>query len=317
MLPNFLIVGAPKAGTTALYTWLRQHPDVFMPEHKEPSFFLNSGVRITDEQRYASLFDAVDGQRAVGEASTAYLASPESPELIRAHLGSRAKILILLREPAARAFSHYRWNVMAGFEWLHPFEKALKEEDARFRNPWFRSKNPEYFWDFMYFRTGLYSEQVQRYRKCFGSDNVKVVVFETMVSDPREVYADVCRFLGVTETIEPEITVENAGRFPRSAKMQFAISEVERLALVHRRKRARVRRWAKAMRRLNVKAGYRGRMAPATARELREAYREDVQRTAELSGLDLSVWEGYGIGDQAPSGGRGPVAGKSKQGATL
>jgi len=193
--PNFLIVGSAKAGTTSLYHWLRYHPEVFMPEKKEPSYFVD-GYGMSDLDAYLLLFAPGRGKKAIGEASTAYLASPESPQLISKQLG-KVKTLILLRNPVERAFSLYCWMVMVGCEWLPTFEEAVKAEEKRCSDQFFRWHNPEYFWDYMYFRSGLYFEQVKRYTDTFGRDLVEIYLFDELKNDPGKLYGKVCNFLGI------------------------------------------------------------------------------------------------------------------------
>ena len=158
--PKFLIVGASRSGTSSLYHWLKLHPDVFMPDIKEPSFFVD-GWGISDWHWYLSLFEPGRGKKAVGEASVAYLESPESVQLIWEKLPT-IKIIILLRNPVERALSLYSWMVMEGHEWLSTFKQALAEEEKRFGDESFRRDNPVYFWSYMYFRNGLYYEQVKK-----------------------------------------------------------------------------------------------------------------------------------------------------------
>jgi hypothetical protein len=121
-MPNFLIIGAAKSGTTSLHHYLKQHPQVYMSQIKEPSFFAFEGTKpaipgpwkrwaahnfITDIQAYRSLFQGVSDEVAIGEASTIYLVHPTAPQRIR-HYVPDAKLIAILRDPAERAYSNYR-----------------------------------------------------------------------------------------------------------------------------------------------------------------------------------------------------------------
>lgn len=205
--PNFLIVGTARSGTTSLYHWLRQHSEVFMPDFKEPSYFVH-GYGISDLEKYLSLFEPGSGKRAIGEASIAYLAAPESPERIYKTVKD-IKIIILLRNPVHRALSLYAWMVNEGYERINTFEQALAEEKKRFYDRSFRWNNPEYFWDYMYFRGGLYYEQVKRYMDTFGKKSVRVYLFDDLINRPAEVYMDVCRFLNISPEVIPDFTPQN------------------------------------------------------------------------------------------------------------
>jgi hypothetical protein len=180
-LPNFFIVGAAKAGTTSMYEYLEQHPDVYMAAIKEPHWF--SKVRpkadrearpVTSEADYLKLFDGWRGERAVGEASPSYLWDREAPAMIERSV-PQARIIIMLREPTSRAFSHYLMDVYAGRQKL-PFYDALKEDFA----------NPEKEWgvSHLYVELGLYCEQVSRYFERFGHKNVLVLFFEEIFCGP-------------------------------------------------------------------------------------------------------------------------------------
>ena len=127
ILPNFFIVGAPRAGTTSLYRYLRRHPQVFMPAVKEPHFFANINpdpdqrhlFPAMDEGQYVRLFRGALHYRAIGEASPSYLVTKGAAERIKARVPN-AKIIMLLRDPTERAFSHYLMDIRDGLQSL-PF----------------------------------------------------------------------------------------------------------------------------------------------------------------------------------------------------
>ena len=291
--PNFLIVGAARSGTTSLYYWLKQHPEVFMPDIKEPSYFVH-GYGISDWRKYLSLFEPGRGKKVIGEASTAYLAAPESPRWIRDVLGN-IKIIILLRNPIERAYSLYCWMVMEGYEWLPTFEKALEEEDRRFQDEPFRRSNPEYFWDYMYFRSGLYYDQVKRYIETFGSNSVKTFLFEDLTRSPEKLYSDVCRFLEVSDNYHPHFIPQNPSKIPRFIRLQYLFRQAPKLVpklpgVFRKVSRPVIWRLVPLMMSLNKKAGCRVEISPELRNRLREMYREEILRLSELIGRDLSEW---------------------------
>lgn len=154
--PNFLIIGAAKAGTTSLYHYLAQHPQVFLSANKEPHFFAlennppdykgpgdEQGVRsrITDWQSYLALFSKATGQhRAIGEASTLYLYHPDAPSNIHRHLPDM-KMIALLRNPVDAAYSAFGHMYREGREPCNDFMQALKEEDHRVAENWAPSRH--------------------------------------------------------------------------------------------------------------------------------------------------------------------------------
>jgi len=283
--PNFLIVGAPRSGTTSLYEWLRQHPQVFMPdykEHKEPSYFVN-GYGIEDLDSYLSLFEEASGKLAIGEASTHYLYCKESAEWIKSVLGS-IKIIIMLRNPVERAFSLYIWMVQEGFEDARTFEDALAREPERIQSSEFQRNCPVFFADYLYYHTGLYFEPVKRYFDIFGRSNVRVYLLDDLGSDPRTLCRDVFEFLGVDTRFAPDLKAHNRGVKPRSIRLQYWLRTKVRDSIIERFLPRT------ALMALNVRLGTRPKMHPATLRTLQQRYRDNVTELAKLLDKDLSSW---------------------------
>ncbi len=221
--PNFFIVGAAKAGTTSLYSYLRQHPEIFMPEDvKEPHYFAQ--VRPTRAQRYASpvfvsdrdsylrLFREARGRRAIGEASPSYLWCEEAPARIKAAV-PEARIIVMLRDPIERAYSHYLMDFREGMQHL-PFFEALKEDWHRAEKGWAVSN--------LYVELGCYAPQIDRYLRLFGEDRVHILFHDDLrrlAAGDRRVLADVLRFLDVDVAALERIDttrIENGFAAPRS-----------------------------------------------------------------------------------------------------
>jgi hypothetical protein len=280
IVPNFLIVGAGRSGTTSLYTWLNQHPQAYLPARKEPSFFVN-GYGVRDWQQYLSLFAPGSGKRAIGEASTLYLCAPESPAWIHRELGT-LRIIMILRDPVRRALSLYAWMMMEGYESASSFEAALHAEEHRLANPSFIKNCPQAFWDYYYFTSGLYAEQVRRYLDTFGKSNLRIYLFEEMQRNPAALFADVCRFLEIDPGFVPSLEPTNQSCMPKWNRLQYILRGA-------RWKPGCARIVASAME-LNRKLGANAQMRPATERRLRQKYRQNIRGLAELIGKDLSAW---------------------------
>ena len=287
-LPNFLIVGAPKAGTTSLYAWLKQHPAVFLSAVKEPCYFVH-GYRggFHDWDQYARLFQDVRDETAIGEASTAYLAAPESPEWIKRKLGD-VRVIISLRDPVDRAWSMYSWMVMEGFEHITSFRAALDAEKDREQSPQFRATNPEYWRDYLYFSGGLYVGQVCRFIDTF--DSVHVMLFDDLVQNPSNVFDKICQFLDIDSSIQPRFSAENRSRFPRSTRTQYALRAMRDLARSMPLGRRSLTRAVESLMRRNVELGQQRRLDPASSAALRAQYRDEVARLSSVLGRDLSHW---------------------------
>jgi hypothetical protein len=197
-LPNFLIIGAQKAGTTALYAYLRRHPQITGPSWKEVSFFDRHYAR--GEAWYRGNFpNALRARGLVGEASPSYLFHPLAPERVAAMV-PEAKLVALVRNPVDRAFSHYQHEVALGREPLS-FEDALEAEDERLRGEEERMRaDPVYFsrpwWDYTYRARGRYAEQLERWFAVFPREQLLIVPNEDLDAEPERTHARVLEFAG-------------------------------------------------------------------------------------------------------------------------
>ena len=190
--PDFFIVGAPKCGTTSLYYYLRQHPQIFMPEYKEPHFFgkdLNkrSDEFIYDEEKYLTLFKNAESDQKIGEASTFYLYSESAPGEIK-EFNPNAKIIIMLRNPIDFLHSLHSQLLFSGNENVADFNEALKLEEDRLQG-----KNlPENIdmVDKVYYKKHVsrIPEQIQNYIEIFGVENVTILILEDLQTDPASCY---------------------------------------------------------------------------------------------------------------------------------
>jgi len=190
--PNFFIVGAPKAGTTSLYEYLKNIPGIYMSPVKEPNYFCKKIIpenhpllnSIRNKKDYLKLFDDVENEDVIGEASIHYLADPEAPELIQ-KISPNARILISLRDPVERAFSHYLFRKLTGWS-LSSFEDQITME----LNSTEKSYDPNHF-----LKYGIYSESVKRYLDYFGEKKIKIIIFEEFVKNKKLMLEEILRFL--------------------------------------------------------------------------------------------------------------------------
>ena len=191
--PNFFIVGADKAGTSSLYAYLNEIPGIFMSRYKEPNYFSsktfgdNHHLRpFRDKKKYLDLFKNVKDEKIVGEASPSYLADQDAPKLIH-EVSPEAKILISLRDPVERVYSHYLMLNRLGEIKSH-FDKLLQISLDDNRN-----KNEDPLW----LDRGLYYENVTRYISIFGKEQVKIIIFEDFVKDPQSTIKEILNFLNL------------------------------------------------------------------------------------------------------------------------
>lgn len=196
-LPDFIIGGAPRSGTTWLYELLDRHPQIYMakPVKPEPKFFLVDHLYAKGLAFYSDTwFAAAPADRKAGEKSTDYLESAAAAERIARDLPN-VQLIFILREPADRAYSNYLWSRMNGIE-TETLEAALALEDERERTLPERWKFSR---PFSYFSRGLYAELLQPYFDRFPRQQILVVKFEDVIAAPQALATRLHRFLRVTE----------------------------------------------------------------------------------------------------------------------
>jgi hypothetical protein len=284
--PNLFLVGAAKAGTTSLYRELARHPAIYMSPMKEPHFFSRIEPassweaffpHVSDEDEYLALFKGAGNEDLLGEGSTSYLWDGQAAGRIKRAV-PEARILIMLRDPVDRAYSHYWNDVREGLE-ERSFLDALAEEERSGPGGWGVSS--------LYIDCGRYADQVARYLERFGA-GVLVSFLEDFVTDRASTMAEIHTFLGV-------------GPVPAGAPLRrmYAISlprnRLGRALLAS----GRVRRFARATVPRPLRSRLRGTlveeatpppMDPAAGTLLREISRPEVARLGELLGKS-PPWE--------------------------
>jgi hypothetical protein len=298
MLPNFLIIGAAKAGTTAVYHYLKQHPEICMSRHKETNFFALEGhsldfqgpgdreyisrFSVTRIEDYEALFHGTEGKTAIGEASPMYLYDPGAPARIKGRIPD-ARLVAILRDPAERAFSMYSMFVRDRREpHRTSFARALAEEDRRLRDGW--------EWAWQYTRSGRYAEQLRRYLALFSREKIKIYLYEDLGRNPAAVMQDLFNFLGVNPNFSPDTSQRhNVSVVSRSEGLQEFIDQPHilksiiaplippRLCFYVKRKLAEFNQ-------------ARPTLSPRMRRRLVEIYRKDIEELQTLIGRDLSAW---------------------------
>jgi len=280
--PDFFIVGAPRSGTTSMYTYLKQHPEIYVSIQKEPHFFgsdltpLPGGIR--EEDLYLSLFAGAGDRRRAGEGSVYYLSSRQAPLEIRAY-APEARVIILLRDPLRMAYSLYGLYRRTGNEDLPTFEAALAAEPERRQGR--RLPAGAYFPEGLLYTDGArYAAKVERYFEVFGRENVCCILFDDLVRDTAAVYRRALEFLDVDPSFEAELDPE---RSLQKVRMQSIRQLREAPAEVKRRMQFGQMK----------KHGTADRLPPLAAElaaRLRALFAEDVARLGALLGRDLSAW---------------------------
>jgi len=292
--PDFFIVGAPKCGTTAMNDYLKQHPEVFIPESKEIHFFgadlAFQKSRVTVPE-YLSYFSAARDEKRVGESSVWYLFSRLAAAEIKEFCPS-ARIIIMLRNPVDMMYSLHSQRLYSGNENIVDFAEALAAEEDRKRGLRLY-KNALNTMGFFYRAAAHYTKQVQRYLDIFGQDQVLVLIFDDFTKNIAQVYRDTCEFLEVDQRFLSQFDVVNANKRVRSTAFRDLLRHPPTAAQQFLRLfsppplRAELKR---RLRRLNTKYEARPPMDPALKRRLQEEFLPEVERLSALLGRDLTHW---------------------------
>jgi len=293
MLPSFIGIGAPRAGTTWLFRCLREHPEVFMAEVKEANFFTAQTIEGRLKE-YEEHFVGGDGARAVGEISVRYLTSSRAPERIKRYVPG-VRLLVSLRNPIDQVYSHY-WHLLRQnfHQWDRAkvplsFEEALETYEDKLLEP------------------ALYHKHLQRWLRTFGRSKLHIVFYDDIRGRPRHVLRELYSFIGVDSTFVPTSIQEAGAPVRRGTSARGRLQgrmhswlhdELNRHVYYPLKQiigvRAAIRikdvlRIREAMERLFLQPGY-----PEMRSDMREFLRkrlaDDIQKVAAMTGRDLSHW---------------------------
>ncbi len=218
--PNLFLVGAVKAGTTSFYQYLNQVPGIFMSPRKEPLFFVNDVFiedtrnSIRDKKEYLKLYKNVGNEKIIGEASP-YLWYPESARRIY-EVVPRARIIIILRNPIERAFSHHTMSLRDRLA-EGSFHEALMTQRSRIKKN--NSDVPHFL------KLSFYFDDVKRFIDIFGKDQVKIILFENFVKDEKKTLKQVLQFLDIKYDVgNLKIKKHHPSSTPRTPLTNFIIN---------------------------------------------------------------------------------------------
>jgi hypothetical protein len=310
--PDFFVVGAAKAGTTSLYHYLDQHPDIYMSPLKEPAYFSlevrpenfvasrqarvrrvvqdtrvyvqgpmlekrGNGI-VCEWDDYQRLFAAATTQRAVGEASVAYLWSKTAPAQIASRI-PHARIVMVLRDPAERAFSQYLQGVSDGI---------LTQSFRDYIRASLRNNGEGLGIHHPFLEIGFYAEQVQRYLDHFPRGQIGIWLYEETKANPRKFLSEVLRFLGVDPTFSPDISQRhNESHITRLVRTSRLLRRTGVWELLKRVTPAPL--WSRMRGAVYLPPGSRT-LQPADRAILLDFYRQDIHRLEGILKRDLSLW---------------------------
>ena len=284
-LPTFIVIGVAKGGTTSIYRYLDQHPEIFMCPDKGPNYFgyedarawkwheegeppLLRHFKVATLEDYEALFSGVTSERAVGEVSPQYFRCPTAARRIHDVL-PRAKLVASLRNPADRAFSGFLMRTRRG-ETVGDAHDELTPDSSHVKE-------------------GFYYARLERFYAAFDREQIKIYLFDDFRKSPTDLVRDLFGFLGVDSGFVPDTTVKhNPANVPKSALLNRILYQPKVIRGAKAVLPARLEQAAKRLRQRNL------RPAPSFPPDLRaqllEHYREDIHRLEELIDRDLSVW---------------------------
>ena len=291
--PTFIIIGAMKAATTSLYTYLKQHPDVFMTHIKEPMFFNNlnkendfvvkgrKSKKIITFDEYYSLFNDVKKEKAIGEASPSYIYNEQCATLIKEHLPN-TKIIAIIRQPVERAYSNYLHAKRADREPITNFEDAFNSEEERINKNW----SPLYH----YKAQGFYYRQLKRYYNLFPKNQIKVILFKDIITNPERITKEIFDFLGLDAFIPDTSKKANVAGTPKGL-FGWLIMKMRKHNLIPNIEFSKI--LPKFMVKIILKTIYSkpNKISKYLVAKLtNKHYKEDIKKLEKLIVKDLSHW---------------------------
>ena len=295
MMPNFIILGAAKSGTTALYHYLQQHPQIYLSPIKETEFFAFEGedlnfqgpkdmprLSITTLEDYQAQFDGVEDETAIGEASPVYLYSSKAPERIHNYLPD-AKLIVILRNPVERAYSQFLMFVRDNREPLRDFMQAVDEEETRIAQNW--------AWGWHYVRVGLYYQQLKRYFERYQQEQIEVYLYEELKSNPEGVLKDIFNFLEVDVNFIPNTSVKhNVSGIPQNQLIHSWLYDknlIKKVVKPFLPEKLRKEIFIKLKKKQKL---HKPKLTKEIKQQLLPYFKEDILKLQELIAKDLSGW---------------------------
>ncbi len=293
--PSFIVLGAYKAGTTALYRYMSQHPQIYMTPFKEANFFAMDGAKIdftgprdkecssyrrsvVELDDYRQLFADRTYELSTGDISPLYLYSSSAAHKIKNYLPN-VKLIVILRQPAERAISSYVHLVRDNREVFNDFRHSWENEQAKIKQGW----DPIHCLQ----SVGFYYEQLCRYYDLFPKDNIKVILYDAFQARPYEVFREIFEFIGVDKTFKPDISIRyGQGRLPIDRPIANWIRESLGKPLKKSNKVILSSIGSSIIYWLTYKPIFDDQLRE----ELTDFYRDDILKLQHLIDNDLSSW---------------------------
>jgi hypothetical protein len=300
--PNFLVIGAGKSGTTSLYEYLNEHPDVFMSPVKETNFFALEGEQlinqiddpeqmshypwsVTDCESYKDLYQDVTIEKAIGEVSPMYLYSKKAALNIKERLPN-VKLIAILRQPTDRLYSRYLHLARESRTPTSNFEDALDKDSI-----WWKRND--------LIQEGFYHSHLKMYYDLFPKEQIHVVLYDDFRANPQGVISDIYQFIGVDASYAPSMNTEfNVSGFVANKKLdniigqnsvvKSLISKVSPSLTKYLSESKKIKSLVNRMRNKNLK---RPPLSKNLKTQINEIYRSEIDKLQSLINVDLSHWQ--------------------------
>ncbi|MGL5942408.1 MAG: sulfotransferase family protein [Waterburya sp.] len=284
-LPDFLIIGAAKSGTTSLYEYLNRHPQIFLSRIKEPQFFAVDSQYERGIEWYSSLFKDASPEQICGEATTDYTKLPlypKTPERIAHHLPN-VKMIYIMRHPVERVYSHYK-HLQRGQKVELTFKDYIQENHVCID-------------------TSYYFKQINRYLDIFPKESFLFLLMEDLIHNPEQTLEQICKFIGVNEHIslalEEQVTANNSKRHFQDTIRNRITSPIRALPFVETIKDTVPQKWRDSAYNLLQNSFYGNqikqqylvpKMDDNTRQWLLDKFQGSNQELANFLNRDLSSW---------------------------
>jgi len=288
-LPNTIVIGAQKCGTTALYNWLSQHPDIFgEPAMKDFPFFCSDEHLNRGQVWFSKRFAGERGERVILHGYVHYLFLAERTAELFAQLPPETKLLAILRNPIDRAHSAFLQARKTGRESLKSFDAAVERELSKGID---NLESPE---DQAYLAHGLYADQLANLLKFFPRNRIKVILFDDLEENPQRLCSDIFIFLGLSPDFSPTFKTINAFGIPRT---QIVISLLSNRIITSFLKlfiplnlRIRI---SQGLIQLNTKIVSKPAVSEEVRLRLSKYFNQDIENLELLLGRSLANWKKY------------------------
>jgi len=272
-LPNFLVIGPAKCGTTSIHYYLKQHPEVYLPRIKEINFFAYYGQKgrywAKTLEEYKKYFKDVKNHKAVGEVTPFYFAIEGSAEKIQKIIPD-TKIITILRNPIDRAYSHYNMSLRIGRE-KRDVSEALTDINS------------------LYVNVGFYYRHLQKYYKRFKKEKIKILFYDQLVNTPVELIKELYQFIGVDTNFIPDLETKHAaGYLPKSKIVNKIFDNYFTRFILKPILPARLLNFGIKIKNINSRKP--AKLPPDIRNYLIEVYKPDMLKLERLANKQLNNW---------------------------